>query len=80
VRRFGPSLASISASSGAPPVKMKAPKLVALFGDPSGIDDLAWAVAYSRGGELTRRLGFQYLRIKIRRRTGTIYMGFCTES
>jgi hypothetical protein len=80
VRRLGPSLALVSASSGAPPVKMKAPKGAAVFGDPSGIVDSARAVAYRRDGELTWRLGFQYLRIKIHRRTGTIYMAFSTES
>jgi hypothetical protein len=31
-------------------------------------------------GELGRRLGLQYLRIKIHCRTDTIYSVFCTES
>jgi hypothetical protein len=31
-------------------------------------------------GELLWWLGFQYLRIKIHHRTGTIYRAFCTES
>jgi hypothetical protein len=42
-RRFGPSLALMSASSGAPPVKMKAPKGASVFDDPSGIVDSARA-------------------------------------
>jgi hypothetical protein len=79
-RRFGPSLASMSESSGAPPRKMKAPKGVAVFGDPSGTVDSAQAVTYQHGSELTKRLGFQYLWIKIHHRTGTIYRAFCTES
>jgi hypothetical protein len=44
-RGFGPSLASMSASFGAPPVKMKAPKGAVVFGDPSRIVDSARAVA-----------------------------------
>jgi hypothetical protein len=43
VRRFGWLRASTSASSGAPPVKMKAPKGAMVFGDPSGTVDLARA-------------------------------------
>jgi hypothetical protein len=35
VRQFVPSLASTSASSSAPPVKMKAPKGAVVFSDPS---------------------------------------------
>jgi hypothetical protein len=31
--RFGPSLASMSAVSGAPPAKMKAPKGASVFGE-----------------------------------------------
>jgi hypothetical protein len=45
VRRFRPSLASMSASSGAPPAKMKAPKGAAVFNDPSGIVDSVRAAA-----------------------------------
>jgi hypothetical protein len=52
----------------------------------------AWHVEGRRGAGSTRRglqrsdselgqwLGFQYLWIKIHRRTGTIYRAFCTES
>jgi hypothetical protein len=79
-RRFGPSLASMSASSGAPLVKMKAPKGAVVFGNPSGTVDSALAAAYRCGGELTWWLGFQYLWIRIHHRTGTIYRAFCTES
>jgi hypothetical protein len=39
-------------SSGAPPVKMKAPKGVVVFGDPSGTVDSARAMAHQREGEL----------------------------
>jgi hypothetical protein len=51
-RRFGWLRASTPASSGAPPMKMKAPKGVAVFGDPSGMVDLARAAAPRCGGEL----------------------------
>jgi hypothetical protein len=44
-RGFGPSLASMSARFGAPLVKMKAPKGVVVFGDPSGLVDSARAAA-----------------------------------
>jgi hypothetical protein len=44
-RRFGPSLASMSASSGAPLGNMKTLKGAAVFGDPSGTVDSSWAVA-----------------------------------
>jgi hypothetical protein len=80
VRQFSPSLASMSASSGAPPGKMKAPKGAVVFDDPSGTIDLARATVYRCISELTRRLVFQYLRIKIHCRMGTIYRAFCTES
>jgi hypothetical protein len=40
------------ASSGAPPVKMKAPKGAAVFDDPSRMIDSARAVAHWCGGEL----------------------------
>jgi hypothetical protein len=52
VRRFSWLQASTPASSGAPPVKMKAPKGAAVFGDPSKTVDSAWAVAHEHGGEL----------------------------
>jgi hypothetical protein len=41
VRQFGWLRALMPASSGAPPVKMKAPKEAAVFDDPSGVVDLA---------------------------------------
>jgi hypothetical protein len=40
------------ASSGAPPVKMKALKGAVVFDDPSGMVDLARAVAHQRSGEI----------------------------
>jgi hypothetical protein len=52
VRRIGWLQASTSASSGAPLVKMKAPKGVAVFSDPSGMVDSARAVTHRCGGEL----------------------------
>jgi hypothetical protein len=52
VRRFGWLQASTSASFGAPPVKMKAPKGAAVFNDPSGMVDSARAVTHRCGGEL----------------------------
>jgi hypothetical protein len=44
--------ASTLASSGAPPVKIKAPKGAAVFGDPSGTVDSARAAAHRRDNEL----------------------------
>jgi hypothetical protein len=52
VRQFGWLRALMPASSGAPPVKMKAPKEVAVFADPSGVVDLARAATHRCGGEL----------------------------
>jgi hypothetical protein len=40
------------ASSGARPVKMKAPKGAEVFGDPSGMVDSTRAVAHRCGSEL----------------------------
>jgi hypothetical protein len=52
VRRFGRLRASTPASSGAPLVKMKAPKGAAVFGDPSEMVDSAQAVAHRCSCEL----------------------------
>jgi hypothetical protein len=52
VKRFDWLWASMPASSSALPVKMKAPKGAAVFSDPSGTIDSAWAVAHRRSGEL----------------------------
>jgi hypothetical protein len=52
VRQFGWLQASTPGSSGAPPVKMKAPKGAAVFGDPCGTVDSARAVSHQCGGEL----------------------------
>jgi hypothetical protein len=52
VRWIGWLQASTLASSSAPPVKMKAPKGVAVFSDPSRMVDLARAAAHRHGGEL----------------------------
>jgi hypothetical protein len=41
VRRFGPSSASMSTVSRAPPAKMKAPTWASVFGEASGAVDLA---------------------------------------
>jgi hypothetical protein len=51
-RRFIRLRASTPASSVARPVKMKAPKGAAIFGDPSGMVDSARAAAHRRGDEL----------------------------
>jgi hypothetical protein len=48
----------------------------AVFGDPSGMVDSAGQRHNGAAASFTRRLGFQLLRIKIRRRTGTIYRAF----
>jgi hypothetical protein len=52
VRWFSWLRASTPASSSAPPMKMKAPKGVAVFGDPSGMVDSARVASHRRGGEL----------------------------
>jgi hypothetical protein len=52
VRRFGWLRASTPASSSASPMKMKAPKRVVAFGDPSETVDSARVVAHRHGGEL----------------------------
>jgi hypothetical protein len=52
VRRFGRLWVSMPASSGAPPLKVMAPKGAAVFSDPSGMVDSAWAVAHWCDGEL----------------------------
>jgi hypothetical protein len=59
----------MAAGSEAPPAKPRAPAWASAFGDPSGMIDLAWAAAH-------RWLGFESLRVKICRRTGTIYRAF----
>jgi hypothetical protein len=41
VRRFGPSSASMSAVSGAPPAKIKAPMWASVFSEAPGAVDLA---------------------------------------
>jgi hypothetical protein len=41
VRRFGPSSVSMSAGSGAPPAKLKAPAWASIFGEAPGAVDLA---------------------------------------
>jgi hypothetical protein len=42
----------MAAGSRAPPAKPRAPALVSVFGDPSGMVDLARAAAHRCGGEL----------------------------
>jgi hypothetical protein len=92
--QLGASSVSMAAGSGAPPAKPRAPAWAPVFGDHSRTVDLAGVAAHLRGGELNtaarvsifasqnspQRLGFQSLRVKIHRRTGTIYRAFCTES
>jgi hypothetical protein len=39
--RFGSSSASMSAGSGAPPAKLRAPACVSVFGEAPGVVDLA---------------------------------------
>jgi hypothetical protein len=52
VRQFAWLRASTPANSGARPVKVKAPKGVAVFSDPSRMVDSAQVAAHRRGGEL----------------------------
>jgi hypothetical protein len=80
VRRFGPSLASTSASSGAPPMNMKAPKGPAVFGDPFGIVDSAQVASLWRGGELTRWLGFAQTFFQKTDPVGSFYGDSCSNN
>jgi hypothetical protein len=50
--RLSASSASMVVGSGAPPAKLRAPTWALVFGDPSGMVDLARAVAHRRSGEL----------------------------
>jgi hypothetical protein len=52
VRRLGRSSASMVVGSGARSAKSRAPAWASVFGDPSGMVDLAWAVAHRHGSEL----------------------------
>jgi hypothetical protein len=52
VRRFSWLRASTPATSGAPPVKMKAPKRAAVFSDPFGMVDSTRAAKHRCGDEL----------------------------
>jgi hypothetical protein len=51
-RRLDASSASMAAGSGAPPAKPRAPAWASVFGDPSGMVDLARAAVHRRSGEL----------------------------
>jgi hypothetical protein len=42
----------MATGSGAPPAEPRTPVWASIFGDPSGMVDLAWAAAHRRGGEL----------------------------
>jgi hypothetical protein len=42
----------MAVASRAPPAKLRAPVWASIFGDPSGMVDLARATAHWRGGEL----------------------------
>jgi hypothetical protein len=50
--RLDASSASMTAGSGAPPARPRAPAWASVFRDPSGTVDLARAVAHQPGGEL----------------------------
>jgi hypothetical protein len=52
VGRLGASSTSIVAGFGPPLAKLRAPVWASVFGDPSGMVDLARAVAHRCGGEL----------------------------
>jgi hypothetical protein len=52
VRRLGASSTSMVAGSGPPLAKPRAPVWASVFGDPSGMVDLARAVTHRRGGKL----------------------------
>jgi hypothetical protein len=51
-RRFSWLRALTTASFGAPPLKMKAPKGAGVFGDLFGMIDSSWAAAHRCGNEL----------------------------
>jgi hypothetical protein len=50
-RRLGACLASMAVGSEPPPAEPRAPAWASVFGDPSGMLDLARAVAHRCGGE-----------------------------
>jgi hypothetical protein len=66
VRRFGPSLASMSTVSGAPPAKMKAPKWALVFSEAPRVVNLALGSGERRGDGKGRCLGFELWVNKIR--------------
>jgi hypothetical protein len=49
VRRLSASMATMAAGSGAPLAKPRAPAWALVFGDPSGMIDLAQAAAHRLG-------------------------------
>jgi hypothetical protein len=50
--QLGASSTSLAVGSEAASAKPRALAWASVFGDPSGMVDLAWAVAHRRGGEL----------------------------
>jgi hypothetical protein len=74
-----PSATSRTSSNGRPAMRLGYERATRHVEERRGVgsvrQDLQWS-----DDELGRRLGFQYLRIKIHRRMGTIYRAFCTES
>jgi hypothetical protein len=47
----------MTAGSGAPPAKPRAPTWASTSGETPGVVDLAWAVAHQRDGELHTAAG-----------------------
>jgi hypothetical protein len=70
-----PLATSRTSSNGRPPMRLGYAGAAWHVGGWHGVGS-AWRGLQRSEGELGRRLGFQYLRIEIRRRTGTIYRVF----
>jgi hypothetical protein len=74
-----PSVTSRASSNGRPTMRL------GYVGAARHVEEWRGVGSVQRGlqqsdDELERRLEFQYLRLKIHRRTSTIYRAFCTES
>jgi hypothetical protein len=67
---------TMTGSSSGSPMMRSTPTELADLGEASEMVGSAWEVEHRHDSELTRRLGFQSLRIKIHRRMGTIYRAF----
>jgi hypothetical protein len=73
-----PSATSTMSSNGRPTTRLGYEGVARHVEGRRGVGS-AWRGLQWSDGELGWWLGFQYLQIEIRCRTGTIYTAFCTE-